>query len=121
MHGERLSGFLTTVGVSGNLTGVTPSDEFNEFRDRSFAFLKGYPRGIPADVLVQDVKGGDLDAALFAVGLLQVWLEDERTRTVYEARIDGRSWGWIASRLGTSRQALWERYRDTDDARPDTD
>lgn len=94
-------------------------DEKQEFNARAFAFLADHPRGHPVELLVADARGPDLDRALFALGMLQEWLHDQRTVKVLEARIAGRSWGWIGSRLGISRQALWERHRDKDETTPD--
>ena len=99
---------------------MATSEEARQFHERSFEFLKDYPKGIPADLLVQRATSGDLDEALFAIGLLQMWLNDERQVRVFQARAAGESWNWIGARLGTSRQALWERYRDRDDAEPGT-
>lgn len=87
------------------------SAEARAFNARSFEYLDAFPGGIPAMALVEQANSDDLDEALFAIGLLQVWLADQQMVRVFQARAAGRSWSWIGSRLGLSRQALWERYR----------
>jgi len=88
-----------------------PSGEARAFNDRSFTYLGDYPGGIPASQLVEQATAEDTDVALFAVGLLNVWIADQEMIQVFRARAEGRSWSWIGSRIGRSRQAVWERYR----------
>lgn len=90
---------------------IGSSDEAHAFNARSFEYLGDLPGGIPAMALVKQANADDLDEALFAIGLLHVWLADQQRVRVFQARAAGRSWSWIGSRLGLSRQALWERYR----------
>ncbi|MFZ0994384.1 MAG: hypothetical protein WAO09_00145 [Candidatus Dormiibacterota bacterium] len=47
---------------------------------------------------------------LLALRSLAVLLGTRRAATVVAARSEGFSWAEIASRLGMSRQSVWERY-----------
>lgn len=103
------------------LRGMAESREVRVFYERLEHHLaaNGY-KGIDAQALVPDANSDDtdhLDEALFAVGALHMWLADREMIGVFRARAAGHPWTWIAERLGRSRQAVWERYRDrTDDS-----
>jgi hypothetical protein len=57
--------------------------------------------------------------ALVAIGELRRWLELQEGEAVLKARVEGRPWGFIAERLGRSKQAVWEKYRDPDETTSD--
>ena len=63
----------------------------------------------PADIAPL-ARSSDVDERLFGIGALRLYLDNAEMTAVFDARVDGRSWSWIASRLGKTRQALWERY-----------
>jgi hypothetical protein len=50
--------------------------------------------------------------ALAAIGELRRWLELQEEEAVLKARVEGRPWGYIAERLGRSKQAVWEKHHD---------
>lgn len=56
---------------------------------------------------------------LFGIGLLGSWLDDHEIIGVFRARKQKKSWAWIGARLGRSRQAVWERWRDRTDLDPE--
>lgn len=119
--------------MSGNLTGSCPSHyrqsmsesrEVRAFYERlKLLHTENSYQGIDAKRLVHIAnsdKDSDLDSSLFAVGALTMWLADREMIGVFRARALGRSWAWIGERIGKSRQALWERYKDQIDADPET-
>jgi len=55
---------------------------------------------------------------LVALRTLSCLLGTARASTVLAARAEGLSWQEIADRLGTSRQAVWERYGEEDTSAP---
>lgn len=62
----------------------------------------------------------DVDRSLFGIGLLESWLADQEMVEVFRARKQRKSWAWIGARLGRSRQAVWERWRDKSDEDPES-
>ena len=69
-------------------------------------------------------RGADGDEALDAlddVGTLRRLLDQAELQAVRAARRTGRSWAEIATRLGISRQAAWERWRELDEAPTEPD
>src|SRR5687768_8556633 len=86
--------------------------EIRRFYERTAEYFAGHETGADPVGLVADITGTDVDAALLGVGLLQRWIADQEMVWVFRARHEGRSWGWIAERVGRTRQALWDRYRD---------
>ena len=108
--------------VSGNLTGQTSvrepygvpeqQPEVTRFYSRTSNYFDEHPIGADPRDLAGMIASDDLDEALFGVGLMHMWLADQEMSRVFQARADGRSWGWIGERLGRTRQAIWERYRD---------
>jgi len=53
-------------------------------------------------------------AALGHVGTVRRMLDEVELRAVRSARLRGRSWAEIATRLGVTRQSAWEKWRDLD-------
>jgi hypothetical protein len=107
---------LTTVS-SGILTEVARNAETDVYfeRIRSEGLHKADPHA-----LVDMVLDRDLDRSLFGIGLLEGWLVDQEMVGVFRARKQRKSWAWIGARLGRSRQAVWERWRDKSDEDPET-
>ncbi len=72
--------------------------------------------------LVAQAFGTDIDSvatalsALDDVQLLRRLLDRTELAAVRQARTSGSSWAEIAVRVGTTRQAAWERWRELDDA-----
>lgn len=64
----------------------------------------------------QGVEGGESDPLSVIKGIVTGMrnLEAPLRTAVGRARDQGRSWQEIADVLGVSRQAAWERYRDTE-------
>lgn len=89
--------------------------ELRRFYQRTSAYFGDHQAGSDPMEFVAAITGDDADAALFGVGLLHRWMADQEMVWVFHARHEGRSWGWIAERVGRTRQALWERYRDHDE------
>lgn len=56
--------------------------------------------------------------ALEAIGLLHRWLDDAEDDFVVKAQIEGASWSQIGVALGRSKQAVWQKHRDPEDAEP---
>ena len=54
--------------------------------------------------------------ALGHVGAVRRMLDEVELRAVRSARLRGRSWAEIATRLGVTRQSAWEKWRDLDDS-----
>ncbi len=52
--------------------------------------------------------------ALADVGTLRRLLDEVELAAVYVARLHGKSWAEIATRLGVTRQSAWERWRELD-------
>lgn len=63
----------------------------------------------------RDREPDPLDA-LGDVGHVRRLLDEVELRAVSSARLRGRSWAEIATRLGITRQSAWEKWRDLDDA-----
>ncbi|MGN6608007.1 MAG: PASTA domain-containing protein [Jatrophihabitans sp.] len=61
-----------------------------------------------------DAVSGEALRALTDVGRARRLLDQAELHAVRQARRDGASWAEIATRLGVSRQAAWERWRDLD-------
>ncbi|MDN5861312.1 MAG: PASTA domain-containing protein [Pseudonocardia sp.] len=57
--------------------------------------------------------------ALGDVGMVRRLLDEVELRAVRSARLRGRSWAEIATRLGVTRQSAWEKWRDLDDTAAD--
>lgn len=93
--------------------------EVQRFHARTFRYLGDHPTGSDPRQLLDMIEGDDLDVALFGIGLMQMWTADQEMIRVFQARSDGRSWGWIGERLGRTRQAVWERYRDRTEETPE--
>jgi hypothetical protein len=74
-----------------------------------------YPDGGPVP---HDDGEHDPLAALSDVGLVRRLLDETELEAVRSARRRGRSWAEIATKLGVSRQAAWERWRDLDTEPP---
>jgi transposase-like protein len=55
-------------------------------------------------------------AALGHVGTVRRMLDEVELRAVRSARLRGKSWAEIATRLGVTRQSAWEKWRDLDDS-----
>ena len=55
--------------------------------------------------------------ALGDVGQVRRMLDEVEMRAVRSARLRGRSWAEIATRLGVTRQSAWEKWRDLDEPR----
>lgn len=53
--------------------------------------------------------------ALGDVGHVRRLLDEAELRAVRSARLRGRSWAEIATRLGVTRQSAWEKWRDLDE------
>jgi transposase-like protein len=53
-------------------------------------------------------------AALGHVGTVRRMLDEVELRAVRSARLRGKSWAEIATRLGVTRQSAWEKWRDLD-------
>ncbi|SHK06381.1 PASTA domain-containing protein [Pseudonocardia thermophila] len=54
--------------------------------------------------------------ALADVGEVRRLLDEVELRAVRSARLRGRSWAEIATRLGVTRQSAWEKWRDLDES-----
>ena len=61
----------------------------------------------------------DPTLALAAIGALRKWLEEREETLIRAARSDGHSWQGIATFLGRSKQAVWEKYRNPADSSDD--
>ena len=93
--------------------------ELRRFHARTSAFFDEHPAGPDPRVLVAMIESDDVDTALFGIGLMHRWIADQEMINVFRARDNERSWGWIGERLGRTRQAVWERYRDRTEASPE--
>jgi hypothetical protein len=49
--------------------------------------------------------------ALSAIGALRGWLDQREATVVKMARSEGFSWQGIATAVGRSKQAVWEKYQ----------
>jgi hypothetical protein len=56
--------------------------------------------------------------ALGDVGHVRRLLDEVELRAVRSARTRGRSWAEIATHLGVTRQAAWEKWKDLDESAP---
>jgi transposase-like protein len=54
--------------------------------------------------------------ALGHVGTVRRTLDEVELRAVRSARLRGKSWAEIATRLGVTRQSAWEKWRELDDS-----
>jgi len=54
--------------------------------------------------------------ALSDIGVVRRILDQAELAAVRAARVHGKSWAEIATRLGVTRQSAWERWRDLDDS-----
>jgi hypothetical protein len=54
--------------------------------------------------------------ALSDIGVVRRMLDQAELAAVRAARLHGKSWAEIATRLGVTRQSAWERWRDLDDS-----
>lgn len=61
------------------------------------------------------VDGEEALTALDDIGTLRRLLDSAELDAVRLARLAGRSWAEIATRLGITRQAAWERWRELDE------
>lgn len=104
------------TALSGILTGIARNAETNAYFERIRS--EGL-HDADAHTLVDMVLDNDLDRSLFGIGLLESWLADQEMVAVFRARKQRQSWAWIGARLGRSRQAVWERWRDKSDEDPD--
>jgi PASTA domain len=50
------------------------------------------------------------------IGVVRRTLDQAELAAVRAARVHGKSWAEIATRLGVTRQSAWERWRDLDDS-----
>lgn len=66
-----------------------------------------------------DRRHADPLDALGEIGTVRRLLDEVELEAVRDARRTDRSWAEIATRLGISRQAAWERWRDLDDEATD--
>ena len=98
---------------------MAEQSELERFHKRTFEHFGEHPTGLDPRQLVDMIQSDDLDTALFGIGLLHMWISDQEMIRVFQARHDRRSWGWIAERLGRTRQAVWERYRDRTETNPE--
>jgi hypothetical protein len=77
-----------------------------------------YPDGMdtPSMELLRRIGGepDDTHTALEALRNVREWTEDRERYWVLKAREEGLSWHGIATALGRSKQAVWEKYRDPD-------
>jgi hypothetical protein len=73
-----------------------------------------------AQVPAHGPEVGEALQALVDIGVVRQLLDQAELMAVRAARLQGRSWAEIATRLGVSRQSAWERWRDLDAAGPAT-
>lgn len=59
-------------------------------------------------------------ASLSDIGVVRRMLDRAELAAVRTARSRGKSWAEIATHLGITRQSAWERWRDLDDAPPES-
>jgi hypothetical protein len=93
---------------------MAPEPELAEYYRRASEIQVARPDLASAD-LVSMAESEDLETCLLGIGLLSEWVADRELVAVFKARAANQSWGWIGARLGRTRQALWERYRDRTD------
>ncbi|HUF33257.1 MAG TPA: hypothetical protein VMN58_08640 [Acidimicrobiales bacterium] len=93
--------------------------EVRSFYLRCSTYFGDHPTGADAHQLIDMIESDDVDVALFGIGLIHMWVNDQEMTRVFEARHARRSWGWIGARLGRTRQAVWERYRDRTEGTPE--
>jgi hypothetical protein len=86
---------------------VSVADDWEQARQawRRLASNSGYPSA-------ED----DGLAALADLGVVRRMLDQAESEAVRAARLSGKSWAEIATRLGVTRQSAWERWRDLDDS-----
>jgi transposase-like protein len=78
---------------------------------------------VPGHASAPSARVDDADEALNAlsdVGLVRRLLDQAELAAVRASRRTGKSWAEIATRLGITRQSAWERWRDLDEAAPES-
>jgi hypothetical protein len=84
---------------------------------RAWNRLNGWHHWSPAPPL-GSTKPQGIEEALSALGdirLVRGLLDEAEAGAVRAARLGGSSWSEIGAKLGTSRQAAWERWHDLND------
>jgi hypothetical protein len=82
---------------------------------RAWSRLQAWGPGDPGARSGLEMDSEEALRALTDVGLLRRLLDQAELTAVRTARVHGKSWAEIATRLGVTRQSAWERWRELDE------
>lgn len=82
---------------------------------RAWSRLEAWAPGDPGARSGLEMASDEALRALTDVGLLRRLLDQAELTAVRTARVHGKSWAEIATRLGVTRQSAWERWRELDE------